>query len=197
MKKLVLATVLASLAGFALADVSATGVSASLTYDEKDKVNSAEIHYVYGLNVGVKLGDGWSTEARMEDERVETGSAQKQESLAQVKVNYDIATSTPFTPYVAAAVGHKNKATIDFNFWVAEAGVKAKFGDFGVRYGYRRRSDWAESDTNAYNTDEQTVALGYNVTKQDAISIAYKQERRNDSVSSEYNTKGIYYTRSF
>ena len=197
MKKLVLATVLASLTGLALADVSATGVSASLTYDEKDKQNSTQVNYVYGLNVGIKLGNGWSTEARMEDERVETGSAQKQESLAQVKVNYDIATSTPFTPYVAAAVGHKNKATIDFNFWVAEAGVKAKFGDFGVRYGYRRRADWEQSTTNAYNTDEQTIAFGYDVTKNDTLSVAWKQERANDSVSSEYNTKGIYYTRRF
>ena len=193
MKKVVLATILASVFGIA----SAADPYAALTYDEKDKVNSAEIHYVYGLNVGVKLGDGWSTEARMEDERVETGSAQKQESLAQVKVNYDVSTGTPFTPYVAGAVGHKNKATIDFNFWVAEAGVKVKMGDFGVRYGYRRRSDWAESNTNAYNTDEQTVALAYNLTKHDTVGVRFAQERRNDSVSSEYNTKGIYYTRSF
>ena len=99
--------------------------------------------------------------------------------------------------YVAAAVGHKNKSTIDFNFWVAEAGVKAKMGDFGVRYGYRRRTAFDNSTTNAYDTDEQTVALGYNITKNDNISVAWKQERRNDSVSSEYNTKGIYYTRSF
>jgi RNase H-fold protein (predicted Holliday junction resolvase) len=193
LKKVVLATILASVFGIA----SAAGPYASLTYDEKDKQNSAQVNYVYGLNVGQKLENGFTVEARMEDERVETGSAQKQESLAQVKVSYDITTSTPFTPYVAGAVGHKNKATIDFNFWVAEAGVKAKFGDFGVRYGYRRRADWEQSTTNAYNTDEQTVAFGYNVTKNDNISVAWKQERANDSVSSEYNTKGIYYTRSF
>ena len=192
MKKVVLATILASVFGIA----SAAGPYAGLTFDEKDKVNSVEKHYVYGLNVGQKFDNGVTVEARMEDERVESTS-QKQESLAQVKVSYDIATGTMFTPYVAGAVGHKNKSTIDFNFWVAEAGVKAKFGDFGVRYGYRRRSDWAESDTNAYNTDEQTIALGYNLTKNDNISVAYKIERRNDSVSSEYNTKGIYYTRSF
>ena len=193
MKKVVLATILASVYGIA----SAAGPYASLTYDEKDKQNSAQVNYVYGLNVGQKLENGFTVEARMEDERVETGTAQKQEGLAQVKVSYDITTSTPFTPYVAAAVGHKNKATIDFNFWVAEAGVKAKFGDFGVRYGYRRRADWEQSTTNAYNTDEQTVAFGYNITKNDNISVAWKQERANDSVSSEYNTKGIYYTRSF
>ena len=192
MKKLVLATILASVFGIA----SAAGPYASLTYDEKVKQNASQTNYVYGLNVGQKFDNGLTVEARMEDERVESTS-QKQESLAQIKVSYDIATGTMFTPYVAGAVGHKNKSTIDFNIWVAEVGVKAKMGDFGVRYGYRRRADWENSSTNAYNTDEQTVAFGYNLTKQDNLSVAWKQERRNDSVSSEYNTKGIYYTRSF
>jgi long-subunit fatty acid transport protein len=151
------------------------------------------------LNVGQKFSNGVTAELRMEDERVEpgAGATQKQESLAQAKVSYDIATGTAFTPYVAGALGHKNKSTIDFNFWVAEAGVKAKMGDFGARYGVRRRSAFNNDTTTAYDTTEQTVALGYNLTKQDNISVAYKIERRNDSVSSEYNTKGIYYTRSF
>jgi hypothetical protein len=148
------------------------------------------------LNVGQKFDNGVGVEVRMEDERVESTS-QKQEGLGQVKVSYDIATGTAFTPYVAGAVGHKNKSTIDFNFWLAEVGVKAKFGDFGVRYGIRQRTAFDNTTTNAYDTTEQTVAFGYNLTKNDNISVAWKQERRNDSVSSEYNTKGIYYTRSF
>jgi long-subunit fatty acid transport protein len=194
MKKLiVLAALLA--AGFAQAE----GNYASLTYDQKDKQNSDQVNYVYGLNVGQKFSNGVAVELRMEDERVEPGSGatQKQESLAQAKVSYDIATGTAFTPYVAGALGHKNKSTLDFNFWLAEVGVKAKMGDFNARYGFRRRTAFDNNTTNAYDTNEQTVALGYNITKQDNISIAYKQERRNDSVSSEYNTKGIYYTRSF
>jgi hypothetical protein len=191
MKKfLVLATLLA--AGLA----QAGGNYASITYDEKDKQNADQTNYVYGLNVGQKFDNGVTAEVRMEDERV-VSTSQKQESLAQAKISYDIATGTAFTPYVAAALGHKNKSTIDFNFWLAEVGVKAKMGDFGVRYGFRRRTAFDNNTTNAYDTNEQTVALGYNLTKQDNISIAYKQERRNDSVSSEYNTKGIYYTRSF
>ena len=193
MKKLVLATMLASMFGIA----SAAGPYASITYDEKDKLNSAQVNYVYGLNVGEKFSNGVDVQLRMEDERVETGTAQKQEGLGQVKVSYDITTGTPVTPYVAAAVGHKNKATIDFNFWLAEVGAKVKLGDASLRYGFRRRTAFDNNTTNAYDTNEQTVALGYNLTKNDNISIAYKQERRNDSVSSEYNTKGIYYTRSF
>jgi len=194
MKKcIVMASLLA--AGFAQAE----GVYSSLTFDQKDKQDSTQVNYVYGLNVGQKFSNGFAVEARMENERVEpgAGATQKQEALAQAKVSYDIATGTAFTPYVAAALGHKNKSTIDFNFWLAEVGVKAKMGDFGARYGVRRRTAFDNNSTNAYDTTEQTVALGYNLTKQDNISIAYKQERRNDSVSSEYNTKGIYYTRSF
>jgi len=193
MKKLVLATMLASMFGIA----SAAGPYASLTYDEKDKLNSAQVNYVYGLNVGQKLDNGVDVQLRMEDERVETGTAQKQEALGQVKVSYDIATGTLVTPYVAAAVGHKNKATIDFNFWLAEVGAKVKLGDASLRYGFRRRTAFDNNTTNAYDTNEQTVALGYNLTKNDNISIAYKQERNNDGVSSEYNTKGIYFTHSF
>ena len=189
-KVLVLATLL--VAGLA----QAGGNYASITYDEKDKQNADQTNYVYGLNVGQKFDNGVTAEVRMEDERV-VSTSQKQESLAQAKISYDIATGTAFTPYVAAALGHKNKSTIDFNFWLAEVGVKAKMGDFGVRYGFRRRTAWDNNTTNAYDTNEQTVALSYNLTKQDAISVAYKQERRNDSVSSEYNTKGIYYVRSF
>jgi hypothetical protein len=181
--------------GFAQAE----GVYSSLTYDQKDKQNSTQVNYVYGLNVGQKFSNGVGVEVRMENERVEpgAGATQKQEALAQAKVSYDIATGTMFTPYVAAALGHKNKSTIDFDFWLAEVGVKAKMGDFGVRYGVRRRTAWDNNTTNAYDTTEQTIALGYSLTKNDNISVAYKQERRNDSVSSEYNTTGLYYTRSF
>ena len=195
MKKLVLATMVAAICGMAQAE----GTYASLTYDQKDKQDSTQVNYVYGLNVGQKFSNGFGVEARMEDERVEpgAGATQKQEGLMQAKVSYDIATGTMFTPYVAGALGHKNKATIDFNYWLAEAGVKMKMGDFGARYGVRRRTAFDNNTTNAYDTTEQTVAVGYNITKNDNISVAYKQERRNDSVSSEYNTRGVYYTRSF
>jgi hypothetical protein len=195
LKKLVLSTIIAMAFGVAHAE----GVYSSITYDQKDKQDSTQVNYVYGLNVGQKFSNGFGIEARVENERVEpgAGATQKQEALMQAKVNYDIATGTMFTPYVAAALGHKNKSTVDFNYWLAEAGVKAKMGDFNARYGVRRRTAWDNNTTNAYDTTEQTVALGYNLTKNDNISVAYKQERRNDSVSSEYNTRGVYYTRSF
>jgi len=168
---------------------------ASLTYDQKDKQNSSQINHVYGLNVGQKFSNGVGVEVRMEDEKVDprTGAAQKQEGLLQAKVSYDIATGTLVTPYVAAAVGQKNKSTSDFAFWVGEVGAKVKLNDtFGLRYGYRQRTAF-DTSTNSYDTTEHTIALGINLTKQDNVTVAYKQERG----TSDYNTTGVYYTRSF
>ena len=190
MKKfLVLAALLA--AGLAQAE----GTYASFTYDQKDKQESTQLNHVYGLNIGQKFGNGFAVEARMEDEKVDpgAGATQKQEGLVQVKGIYDISTGTMFTPYVAAAVGQKNKSTSDFGFWVGEVGVKAKLNDaFTVRYGWRQRTAF-DTTANSYDTKEQTIALTANLTKVDAIGIRYAQERG----TSDYNTTGIFYTRSF
>ena len=191
MKKLVLATIIA-VCGIAQAE----GTYGSFTYDRKDKQASDQVNHVYGLNIGQKLGDGLSAEVRMENERVEpgAGATQKQEGLLQAKVSKDFATGTLVTPYVAGAVGHKNKSTLDFNFWVAEVGAKVKVTDaINVRYGYRQRTAFDNSTTNSYDTNEHTVAVGYSLTKQDAVTLAVKRERG----TSDYNTTGLYYTRSF
>jgi hypothetical protein len=131
----------------------------------------------------------------MEDERVEPGASatQKQEGLVQAKVVYDLSTGTPFTPYGAVALGHKNKSTVDFNFWVAEVGVKAKLGDVGVRYGYRQRTAWDNNSTNNYDTNEHTLAVSYSVTKSTTVGVAYKVERG----TSDYNTTGVFLTHAF
>lgn len=172
----------------------AEGTYASLTFDLKDKQNSSQTNSVYGLNVGQKFADGFIVEARVENEKVDpkTGAAQSQEGLVQIKVSKDFATGTMLTPYVAAAIGQKNEPTLDFTFWLAEVGAKVKLNDMlGLRYGYRQRT--AFDTSNSYDTTENTIALGINLTKQDNVTVAYKQERG----TSDYNTTGVYYTRSF
>lgn len=192
MKKLVLTTIIAMVCGIAQAE----GTYGSFTYDRKDKQNSDQVNYVYGLNVGQKLNQGLSVEVRMENELVQpgAGATQKQEGLLQAKVSKDFSTGTLVTPYVAGAVGHKNKSTVDFNFWLAEVGAKVKVTDtVGVRYGYRQRTAFDNNTTNSYDTTEHTVAVGYSLTKQDAVTLAFKKERG----TSDYNTTGLYYTRGF
>jgi len=173
----------------------AEGFYGSVTFDEKDKVSTKEKHYIYGLNIGNKMAGGWTVEGRIEDEKVDKGdNTQKQEGLAQVKVTKDVGTWFGVTPYAAVAVGQKNKATLDFPFWIGEAGAKYKINDtLNVKYNWRQRTAFDNNATNSYDTREQTIALGVNLTKVDAVSVAYKQERG----TSNYNTTGVYYTRSF
>jgi hypothetical protein len=178
------------IAGSAMAE----GIYASVTFDKKDKLASSQVNNVYGLNIGQKFADGLTVEARMEDERVETFPGQKQEGLYQIKASQDLSKFGVVTPYVAGAVGVKNKSTIDFPFWVAEAGAKVKLSDsISVRYGWRQRVAFDDNTTNSYNTRENTLALGYSLTKQDTVTVAAKKERG----TSNYNTTGLYYSRSF
>ena len=189
MKKfIVLATLLvASLA-------QAEGLYTGVTYDQKDKQNSAQVNHVFGVNVGQKLSNGFAVEGRMENERVAVGDGtQKQEGLMQAKVSYDIATGTIVTPYVAAAVGQKQKSTLDFTYWVGEVGAKAAFGPVGLRYGWRQRTAFDNNATNSYDTKEHTIAATYAVTKADTVGVRYARERG----TSDYNTTGVFYTRSF
>jgi hypothetical protein len=165
------------------------------TYNQKDKLNSAQVNYVHGLTIGNRLGDGWAAEGSVETERVEVGNGtQKQEGAYQVKVVKDFATGTMFTPYLAGAIGQKNKPTLDFSYYLYEGGVKIKLNDtFGIRLGSRQRTAFDNNTTNSYDTREDTIALGISLTKKDSISLAYKQERG----TSNYNTNTIVYTRSF
>jgi hypothetical protein len=185
------------LAAFLAAGVAHADWYGSTTYDRKDKQESAQVNHVYGLTVGQKFGNnGISAEVRLENEKVEPGSGavQKQEGLAQIKVSKDFATGTPITPYAALAVGQKNKSTIDFPFWVAEVGAKAKLSDmFTLRYGYRQRTAFENNSVNSYDTTEHTVALSASLTKVDTVGLRYAQERG----TSNYNTTGVYYVRSF
>lgn len=166
----------------------------STTYDRKDKQASDQVNHVFGVNIGKSLGNGLNAEIRMENERVDVGNGtQKQEGLMQGKVSYDIATGTFLTPYVAAAVGQKQKSTLDFTYWVGEVGAKAKFGDLGLRYGWRQRTAFDNNATNSYDTKEHTVAVTYAVSKADTVGVRYARERG----TSDYNTTGVFYTRSF
>ena len=191
MKKLI---VLAALLAASVAQ--AEGTYASLSYDYKDKQNTTQLNHVLGLTIGQKLGNGFAVEGRMENEKVDpgAGATQQQEGLVQVKGIYDISTGTMFTPFAALALGNKNKSTVDFPYWVGEVGVKAKINDtFGVHYGWRQRTAFDNNTTNSYDTRENSIALTAALTKNDTVGLRYAQERG----TSDYNTSGIFYTRSF
>ena len=174
-------------------------------FDQKDKLNSTtnEFHNVTSMTVGKRLGDGWSVEALLEEELVKNGSSgQADEGLYQLRLNKSFATGTMFTPYVGVAVGEKNKATIGFPIYRYDVGLNTALGEkVVVTLNWRHRQAFDDKLSSGaatkYNTDETRIGLGYKLTKVDTITVSYAQERRADSVSSEYNTTAIAYSRSF
>ena len=199
--KILATMVLVATAGLA---VAGDGWYSGLSMDRKDKQNSStgESHDVYGLTVGKKIEGGFAVEGLIENEQVnKSSSGQAHEGLMQLRVNKSFDTGTMFTPYVGVAVGEKNKATIDFPFYRYDIGVNTALTEsLSVKLNWRHRqafSDTVNGAATKYATDEASVGVGFKLTPVDTITVSYKQERNTDGVSSEYNTKGISYSRAF
>ena len=172
--------------------------------DQKDKLHSKtnEFHNVVAFTIGKKLDNGWSVEGLVEEELVKNGSSgQANEGLYQLRVNKQFKTDTIFQPYMGVATGVKNKATIGFPIYRYDIGTRVKLTDsLTGRINWRHRQAFHEttdSHPTKYNTDETRLSLIYNVTKTDAVTLSYAQERNNDGLSSEYNTLGISYSKHF
>lgn len=176
----------------------------SIGFDQKDKLNSKtnEFHNVTSMVIGNKLGAGFSVEALVEEELVKNGSADyADEGLYQLRANKSFDTGTFLTPYAGVAVGEKNKATLSFPIYRYDVGTNVKVTDsIGVKLNWRHRQAFDTHVHNAatkYNTDETKIGLYYKLSPVDTITVSYAQERNNDGKSSEYNTTGISYSRSF
>ena len=175
------------------------------SFDQKDKLNSKtnEFHNVTSLTVGKRLGDGWSIEALVEEELVKNGSSgNADEGLYQLRLNKSFNTGTMFTPYVGVAYGEKNKATISFPIYRYDVGMNTALGEkIVVTLNWRHRQavddKLSSGALTKYDTNESRIGIGYKLTKVDTITVSYAQERRDDKLSSEYNTTAISYTRSF
>ena len=177
----------------------------SIGFDQKDKLNSKtnEFHNVTAMTIGNKLGNGFSVEALVEEELVKNASTgdYADEGLYQLRGNKSFNTGTIFTPYVGLAVGEKNKATLSFPIYRYDIGTNIMITDtVGAKVNWRHRQAFdahVHNTATKYNTDETSIGLFYKLTAVDTITVSYKQERNNDGKSSEYNTTGIAYSRSF
>lgn len=104
---------------------------------------------------------------------------------------YDI---TPmFRGDVRVATGMKAvSAKQDFGYYSVEPGINAKLGDFTGRVAYRFRTAY-DANVNADTSNTMRYAVGYNITKQDKVTVGY-DVLRGDGAN---NTTTIAYTRSF
>jgi hypothetical protein len=94
---------------------------------------------------------------------------------------------------VRVATGMKAvSAQQDFGYYSVEPGVNAKFGDITTRVAYRFRTAY-DSNVNADTSNTMRYSVGYNVTKQDRISVGYDR-LRGDGAN---NSTTVSYTRAF
>lgn len=202
MKKF-LAVITLLVAGSAMA--ADDGWYGKIGFDQKDKLNSKtnEFHNVTSMTIGKRLGNGWSMEALVEEELVKNGSSgQGDEGLYQLRLNKSFSTGTMFTPYLGISTGVKNKATIGFPIYRYDAGLNTALGEkivLGLNWRHRQAYDdkLDNGSLTKYNTNETRINLSYKLTKVDTVTVSYAQERKADSLSSEYNTTAISYSRSF
>jgi len=191
MKQFLLALSIALASSAALADSDYVGGD----YQHKSKNNTTEYHDVFGLAAGHKFSNGFGLELRMEDEVVNNPS--KHEGLVQGRVSYDLPKVSIVTPYLAGAVGYKSKATTNFNYYVAEVGLKADITDkIMAKLTSRLRTPFNESEMGSgylYRTIENSATLGYRITKNDVVSVKYAHEHGD----SNYHTWGVSLVHNF
>ena len=185
MKKIVLATILASVFGLAQA-----GGYASLEYsDESNRKTGAE-NIKEGLAVGTKVGDT-DYSIKMENSQTEFGSGSISQGL-EVRVKQSFGDKGGIRPYLGVRLGEKVTSSTNFSHYAFDAGVKVPLGaGFTGDVGARFRN--AFDTVNAYETQRAHLAIAYELTKQDAIAVRWSRSWGDE----EKDAVRLQYTRSF
>lgn len=172
------------------AGVSFAGGYASLEYyDESNRLTGVE-NIKEALVVGNKVGDT-DYSLKMENSQTEFGSGSITQGL-EVRVKQSFGDKGGIRPYLGVRLGEKVSSSTNFSHYAFDAGVKIPLGagftgDIGARY--RDAFD----TTNNYTTQRAHVAIGYELTKQDAVAVRWSRSWGDE----EKDAVRLQYTRSF
>ena len=179
MKKILLAAVMA-FAGSAFA-----GGYASLEYSDETNRSTSATNIKEALVVGTKNG---STDysIKMENSQTDFGSGSITQGL-ELRVKQSFGGF-----YLGGRLGERVSSSTHFSHYAVDAGVKfplvAGFtGDVGARY--RDAFD----TSNSYTTQRAHAAVGYALTKQDAVAVRWSRTWGDE----EKDAWRLQYTRSF
>ena len=183
MKFTKLAVVFASLliAGSAVA----AGGYASLEYsDESNRLTGAE-NINHGLVIGSKMG-GVDYSIKMANSQTEIGSGSITQAL-ELRARKSFGAL-----YFGGRVGERITSSTNFSYYAIDSGVKFPLfagltGDVGARYRNAFESG------KLYETVRGHVAVGYALTKQDAVAVRWSRS----SGDEEKDAVRLQYTRSF
>lgn len=184
MKKLILTTMLV-VCGFA----QAGGYTSLEYYNENNRATGAD-NIKEAVVVGNKVGDT-DYSLKMENSQTAFGSGSISQGL-EVRVKQSFGVSGGIRPYLGVRLGEKVSSSTHFSHYAFDAGVKIPLGagftgDVGARY--RDAFD----TSNNYTTQRAHVAVGYELTKQDAIAVRWSRSWGDE----EKDAVRLQYTRSF
>ena len=157
----------------------------SLEYsDESNRKTGAE-NINHGLVVGSKMA-GVDYSIKMANSQTEIGSGSITQALeVRAKKNFGAV-------YFGGRLGERMTSSTHFSYYAIDSGVKIPLGagftgDVGARY--RNAFD----TSNSYQTTRGHVALGYALTKQDAVAVRWSRSYGDE----EKDAVRLQYTRSF
>ena len=183
MKFTKLAVVFASLliAGSAVA----AGGYASVEYsDESNRLTGAE-NINHGLVVGSKM-DGVDYSIKMANSQTEIGSGSITQAL-ELRARKSFGAL-----YFGGRVGERMTSSTNFSYYALDSGVKFPlFAGLTADVGARYRN--AFESGKLYETVRGHVAVGYALTKQDAVAVRWSRS----SGDEEKDAVRLQYTRSF
>jgi len=168
----------------------AAGGYASLEYfNETNRATDAD-NIKEALVVGTKDGDT-DYSLKMENSQTEFGSGSISQGL-ELRVKQFFGDKGGMRPYLGVRLGEKVSSSTHFSHYAVDAGVKIPLGagftgDVGARY--RDAFD----TSNNYTTQRAHLAVGYELTKQDAVAVRWSRTWGDE----EKDAVRLQYTRSF
>lgn len=173
------------LASLTISASAIAGGYASLEYsDESNRLTGAE-NIKEGLVIGNKVGSV-DYSIKMENSQTEIGSGSITQAL-EVRARKSLGAL-----YVGARLGERITSSTHFSYYAIDSGVKFPLfagltGDVGARY----RNAFEAGKL--YETTRGHVAVGYALTKQDAVAVRWSRSWGDE----EKDAVRLQYTRSF
>lgn len=157
----------------------------SLEYTDESNRATGKENIKEALVVGTKAG-GVDYSIKMENSQTEIGNGSISQGIeARVKKSFGAL-------YLGGRLGEKITSSDHFSHYAIDAGVKFPLiGGFTGDVGGRYRNAFAV--INNYETTRAHVALGYTLTKQDAVAVRWSRSWGDE----EKDTVRLQYTRSF
>ena len=161
------------------------GGYASLEYSDESNRSTGAENIKQGLVIGNKV-DSVDYSIKMENSQTEIGSGSITQALeVRAKKNFGAV-------YVGGRLGERITSSTHFSYYALDSGVKFPLvAGFTADVGARYRN--AFESGNLYETVRGHVAVGYALTKQDAVAVRWSRSYGDE----EKDAVRLQYTRSF